>query len=350
MVDWSLARQIARFAAGGSDSERLEFSFDDASEHALRQVSAYSGLELRGPAPPVHEVERREWAEANLAAMSDLLDPVGARLDQRLGGAGPLAGALRAATGATLAAEVGLVMGYMSQRVLGQYELSLLQPEVPPRLLFVTPNLRRAIRDLEVDEESFLRWVVLHEVTHVLQFSGVTWLREHLGALLRDYLATVEVRIDRGAAGGLPSLPDPSLLVERFREGGLAALVQTREQRRIMDRIQSAMAVIEGYSEHVMDAVGADVLPQYAGLRDAMERRRRSRSAPERLLLRLLGLDQKMKQYEDGKRFCDAVVSQAGIDQLNLVWNAPTALPTAAELRSPSTWIGRLEADPVVAV
>ncbi len=145
-------------------------------------------------------------------------------------------------------------MGYMSQRVLGQYELSLLQPEVPPRLLFVTPNLRRAVHDLEVDEESFLRWVVLHEVTHVLQFSGVTWLREHLGALLREYLATVEVRIERGAAGGLPSLPDPSLIVERFREGGLAALVQTREQRRIMERIQCAMAVVEGYSEHVMDA------------------------------------------------------------------------------------------------
>jgi putative hydrolase len=98
-----------------------------------------------------------------------------------------------------------------------------------------------------------------------------------------------------------------------------------------------------------MDAVGADVLPQYDGLRDAMERRRRSRSAPERLLLRLLGLDQKMKQYEDGKRFCDTVVAEAGIEKLNLVWHAPTALPTAAELRSPATWIGRLEADPVVA-
>jgi len=350
MVDWSLARQIARFAAGGADEERVAFNFDDASERALVQVSAYSGLGLTGPPPPVHEVQRAEWAEANLAAMSDLLDPVGTRLDERLGGAGPLAGALRAATGATLAAEVGLVMGYMSQRVLGQYELSLLQPEVPPRLLFVTPNLKRAVRDLDVDEESFLQWVVLHEVTHVLQFSGVTWLREHLGALLREYLGTVEVRIERGAAGGLPSLPDPSLLVERFREGGLAALVQTREQRRIMERIQSAMAVIEGYSEHVMDAVGADVLPEYEGLRDAMENRRRSRSAPERLLLKLLGLDQKMKQYEDGKRFCDAVADQAGIETLNLVWNAPTALPTAAELRSPAAWIGRLEADPVVAV
>jgi coenzyme F420 biosynthesis associated uncharacterized protein len=350
MVDWSLARQIARFAAGADDRQRLAFDFNDASERALGQVTAYSGLELTGSGPPVHEIQRAEWAEANLDSLAELLEPVGDRLDDRLGRAGPLAGPLKAAAGATLAAEVGLVMGYMSQRVLGQYELSLLQPEVPPRLLFVTPNLTRAVRDLEVDEESFLRWVVLHEATHALQFSGVTWLREHLGALLREYLATVEVRIDRGAAGGLPSLPDPAVIVERFRDGGLAALVQTREQRRIMERIQCAMAVVEGYSEHVMDAVGADVLPQYEGLREAMERRRRSRSAPERLLLRLLGLDQKMKQYEDGKRFCDAIVSQAGIETLNVVWHAPTALPTAAELRSPATWIGRLEADPVATV
>ena len=348
MVDWSLARQIARFAAGSDEKPALAFDFAEASELALEQASGYSGLELGGSAPPVHEVARPEWAEANLESLADLLEPVAGGLEARLGRAGPLAGPLRAAAGATLAAEVGLVMGYMSQRVLGQYEVSLLQPEVPPRLLFVTPNLARAVRDLEVDEESFLRWVTLHEVTHVLQFSGVTWLREHLGALLREYLATVEVRIERGAAGGLPTMPDPSLIVERFREGGLAGLVQTHEQRTIMDRIQCAMAVVEGYSEHVMDAIGSDVLPQYAGLRDAMERRRRSRSAPERILLRLLGLEQKMRQYEDGKRFCDGVVAEGGIETLNLVWNAPTALPTAGELAAPAAWIGRVEADPVV--
>jgi putative hydrolase len=110
------------------------------------------------------------------------------------------------------------------------------------------------------------------------------------------------------------------------------------------------MAVVEGYSEHVMDEVGAEVLSGYAGLRDSMERRRQSRSAPERILLKLLGLDQKMRQYEDGKRFCDAVVAGGGIEQLNVVWHAPTALPTRIELASPETWIGRLEADPVVSV
>jgi coenzyme F420 biosynthesis associated uncharacterized protein len=350
MIDWSLARQIARFAAGGGDRPSLAFDFAEASASALGQVSAYSGLELDGPPPPVHEVSRPEWAEANLESLAELLEPVGAGLDARLGRAGALAGPLKAAAGATLAAEVGLVMGYMSQRVLGQYEVSLLQPEVAPRLLFVTPNLDRAVRDLDVDRESFLRWVSLHEVTHVLQFSGVPWLRGHLGALLREYLETVEVRIDRGAAGGLPAMPDPSLIVERFREGGLAGLVQTREQRQIMERIQCAMAVVEGYSEHVMDAVGSGVLAEYEGLRESMERRRRSRSAPERILMRLLGLDQKMRQYEDGKRFCDAVVAEGGIETLNVVWKAPTALPTAAELAAPATWIGRLEADPVVAV
>ena len=350
MVDWSLARQIARFAAGSPSDPALDFDFDGASRAALEQVSAYTGLTLDGPPPPVHDVARGEWAEANLDTLAELLEPVGAGLEERLGRAGPLAGPLKAAAGATFAAEVGLAMGYMSQRVLGQYEVSLLQPEVSPRLLFVTPNLANAVRELEVDSDSFLRWVTLHEVTHVLQFSGVTWLREHLGALMREYLATVEVRIDRGAAGGLPSLPDPSVIVDRFKEGGLAALVQTREQRRIMERIQCAMAVVEGYSEHVMDAVGADVLPEYAGLRESMERRRKSRSAPERILLRLLGLDHKMRQYEEGKQFCDAVVAKGGIEQLNVVWHAPTALPTRRELASPEAWIGRLEADPVVSV
>ena len=350
MVDWSLARQVAKFAAGSAGAQDLGFDFPAASEAAMEQVSDYSGLELSGPPPPVHEIGRAEWAEATIDLMADLLEPVGKRLEERLDRAGPLAGPLKAAANATLAAEVGLVMGYMSQRVLGQYEVSLLQPETKPRLLFVNPNLARAVRDLEVDRESFLRWVALHEVTHVLQFSGVPWLREHLGALMREYLATVEVRIDRGSAGGLPVLPDPSFIVERFREGGLAALVQTKEQRRIMERIQSAMAVVEGYSEHVMDAVGADVLPKYAGLREAMEARRRSRSAPERVLLRLLGLDQKLKQYELGKRFCDTVAAEGGIETLNKVWNAPTALPTAFELEAPKGWIGRLEADPVAAV
>jgi coenzyme F420 biosynthesis associated uncharacterized protein len=343
MVDWTLARQIARFAAGSTPGPKLEAPDFPARVAATQgRLSEYTGLTPTEPIPPAETVSRGDWAEVNVDSMATMLGPVTDKLGGRLTGTGPFAGPLRIATGAAVAAEIGLVLGYMSQRVLGQYELSLLEPDRPARLLFVEPNLAKAIDDLDVDSDSFLSWIVLHELTHVLQFSGVPWLRGYLGALMREYLATVEVRLGRGAGGGLPSLPNPSKLIESFREGGLIALVQTREQRLIMDRVQATMSVIEGYSEHVMDAVGESVLPSYAGLRDSMERRRRSRSAPERVLQRLLGFEMKMRQYEQGKQFCDAVVDGHGIATLNRVWESPDALPTPSELRSPDAWVGRI--------
>jgi coenzyme F420 biosynthesis associated uncharacterized protein len=349
MVDWSLARQIARFASGGGGPAQVDADFPALVADAEGPLRAYTGLEPADPTPPPEVVDRAEWADVNLTSLCKMLGPVTERLGHRLEVAGPLAGPLRAVTGATVAAEAGLVMGYMSQRVLGQYELSLLEAEAPPRLLFVGPNLKRAIKELDAEPDSFLRWIVLHELTHVLQFQGVPWLRDHLSKLMREYMTTVEVRIERGAAGGLPSWPDPQKIVEAFREGGLVALVQTREQRRVMDRIQPAMSVIEGYSEHVMDAVGEQVLDGYAGLRDGMERRRRNRSAPERVLQRLLGLDIKMRQYEEGKAFCDGVVERGGIAALNRVWESPRALPKQDELKDPDAWLARVGTLPAAA-
>jgi len=246
MVDWSLARQIASFAARSSEEAEGAEDLPELVAEAAAEVARYTGLRLPEPMPDPELVNRAQWAELNLDSLSGMLDPVAARLEGRLDTAGPLAGALRIGAGATLAAEVGLVMGYVSQRVLGQYELSLMAPDSPPRLLFVTPNLQRAVRDMEVDGPSFRGWVAAHEVTHVVQFEGVPWLRAHLGRLIRRYLDTVEVRIERGSAGGLPRLPRPAALVERFAEGGLVALVQTGRQRRLLSELQALMAVIEG--------------------------------------------------------------------------------------------------------
>jgi coenzyme F420 biosynthesis associated uncharacterized protein len=349
MVDWSMARQIARFAAGSADAPAYDLGLHARVHDARAHVSTYTGIDPAEPLPQPEAVDRAEWADANIDAFAGLLEPVTARIAQRFESAGPLAGAMRLATGATLAAETGLVVGYMSQRVLGQYELSLLQAETTPRLLFVAPNLGRAVEALGVDRDSFLDWIVFHELTHALQFAGAPWLRGHLGGLMREYLETVDIRVNSGSAGGLPSLPSIPALVERFRDGGLAALVQTGEQRAIMERVQAAMAVVEGYAEHVMDAVGEQALPRYEGLRDAMDRRRRSRSAPERLLQKLLGLDMKMRQYEEGKAFADAVVAARDIATLNRVWRSAEALPDLAELRNPEAWLARIEQRPAEA-
>ena len=136
-------------------------------------------------------------------------------------------------------------------------------------------------------------------------------------------------------------LPDPGDLAERFREGGLAAFVQTDEQRELMERMQAVMAVVEGHAEHVMDALAPALVPQHEGLRAAMDARRATRSAPERVLLRLLGMEMKMRQYKLGKQFCDAVVAAGGIEALNQVWIGPDALPTLGEIERPDDWMAR---------
>ena len=343
MVDWALARRIAGLAAGQGTEEEPPFDATALSAEMEGPVAGYTKLALATPTPPAEVVDRAEWASGNLDALTHIIDPVSARLDERLEAAGPLAGALQMGASATLAAEAGLVMGYLSHRVLGQYDVSLLGADTDPRLLFVGPNLAGAVRDLEVDPDSFGRWICAHELTHVFQFQSVPWLREHLSGLLRKYVATLEVRIEKGSGGGLSSLGDPARLIEAFREGGLAALVQNPEQRALMDEVQATMSVIEGYSEHVMDAIAAEVIPGHERLREAMDRRRRSRSAPQRIIEKLLGFDVKLRQYEQGKKFADAVVKLAGIEGLNRVWSSPEALPEPGELQKPDAWLRRTE-------
>ncbi|HYI81089.1 MAG TPA: zinc-dependent metalloprotease [Thermoleophilaceae bacterium] len=377
MVDWSIARRVAGLVARDEDRV-LDPGLDLVALGAEfeARVSSYTRLVPASPIPSPELVSRQGWSDANFQAMAELMKPVEERMNERFEKAGPLAGPLRVGAGAALAAELGLVVGYMSQRVLGQYELSLIAGTANPRLLFVGTNLVGAAAALNVDREAFVRWVTVHELTHAMQFGGVPWLRDHMGGLLKEYLETVDVKVDsngdgaddvatvdgdgasappngapRGRSGGLlggaldrlrgMDLPDPSELADRFRDGGFAALVQNDEQRDVMERMQAAMAVVEGHAEHVMDALAPELVPQHEGLRAAMDARRQSRSAPERVLLRLLGMEMKMRQYKIGKEFCDAVVAAEGIEGLNRVWVGPEALPTLAELERPADWLAR---------
>ena len=340
MIDWSLAAQVARGVA------RLQPTGDPVPFQALaapaaeseRLVSAYTGLVPSAPLPVAEAVGRDEWIDANLASLRGVLDPVAGKL---AGGAGPLGGVIGTAGGALLAAEAGAISGFLGGRGLGQYEFPVLNAAAPARLLFVAPNLGHAATTLEADEDQLLRWVALHETTHALQFGGVPWLREHLSATVRELLDGMSV--DPRSLLRVPDLSDLRGLVDSVRDGGIAALALGPERRQLFDRMQAFMAVLEGYAEHVMDAVGANLLEDLPQLREALNRRRRERSGFLRVLERLIGMDLKLRQYEQGKRFCDAVVARGGIATLNRVWIAPEALPTLAELDDPAAWIDRTE-------
>ncbi|HEX5781764.1 MAG TPA: zinc-dependent metalloprotease [Solirubrobacteraceae bacterium] len=340
VIDWTLATQVARGVA------RLQPAGDPApfevlagpSEESERLVSAYTGLVPAAPLPVAEAVGRDEWVDANLASLKGVLDPVSDRLGD---GLGPLGGIVGTGLGALLAAEAGAISGFLAGRVLGQYEFPVLDPAAPPRLLFVAPNLGHAAGTLQAEPDQLLRWVALHETTHALQFGAVPWLRGHLAGNVRELLAGLS--FEGGSLLKIPDLADLKNFVDTVREDGIATLALGPERRELFDRMQALMAVLEGYAEHVMDAVGGDVLDDLDSMRVALDRRRRERSGFLRLFERLIGMDLKLRQYEQGKRFCDAVVARGGIEALNRAWASPEAMPSLAELDDPVAWLARME-------
>jgi coenzyme F420 biosynthesis associated uncharacterized protein len=336
VIDWKLAGTVARGVANlqpAGDPAPFE-QLAGPAEEAERLVSAYTKLVPVSPVPVSEPVDRGGWIDANLAALAGVLEPAAQRI---AGGAGPLG----AIAGSVLAVEAGAVSGFLAGRVLGQYEFPVLEPEKPARLLFVAPNLAHAAKNLDAPADQLLRWVALHEMTHALQFGGVPWLRPHLKAMLGDLLGALE--FNPRSLLRVPDLTDLKKLAERVREDGLATFMIGPDRREGLDRVQAFMAVLEGYAEHVMDAVGASILDDLAGLREALGKRRHDRSGVLKLVDRLLGMELKLRQYEQGKAFCDGVVARAGIGGLNRVWIGPEAMPTVAELGDPAGWLKRTE-------
>jgi uncharacterized protein (DUF2342 family) len=387
-IDWDTAQRVGELIAGSPPYGGVwSRSAQPLAHEFAHRVCAYTGLEPPAELPPLEMVDRPGWIAANLLTMRPLLDPLLARLGEEnarggehadeTGAAGLLSGSLHAASGSLrtvsghlLGAQLGAVTGMLSQRVLGQYDVALLDASVPPRLLLLAPNLAAAARNLTVDRDELLAWVAIHEITHAVQFSGAPWLRDHLGGMLRELVDGLQIGpggqsstgdgdsiADESSStpSGIPSwLLDPRALFERARDGELSALIDRArrgellriglgdERWELVERMQATMSLIEGHAEHTMDAVGADVLPSLPRLRAAMTRRRASRGLPWRVLERLLGLELKLRQYEVGRRFCDAVVHEGGPETLAVAWRSPQELPTAAELAEPALWLARI--------
>ncbi len=341
MIDWIVAEKLAVYIAGHGDGAAPRANLDELAVEAERRVTAYTGLEPSRPLPPPERIGRREWIQSNIAAMRQLLDPVLARSGARLG---PLRPAVSLMLSFTVTTEVAVLLGYLAQRVLGQYELVLLDESVdasPPRLLFVMPNLGQAMRSFGAPDEEFMTWVALHEVTHAVQFTGVPWLHGHIAGLVRELLEKAELRIDSPRKLRMPSAAGVKRFGTALRHGDLITIFTNSAERETLDRVQAVMAVIEGHAEHVMDAVAPDLLPSLPKLRETLDRRRRSQSGPGRLLARLLGLELKLRQYEQGKYFCDAIVARAGTQALQHLFSGPEALPTTDELSAPASWLRR---------
>ena len=347
LIDWGLADRVARAFAGNGSGKRSVRKADlqKASRGSVRLVRDYTGLEPKGRLPPAEVIDRREWIAANLESLKTMSAGFEDGLSRSLQAPGPLGSGLRAGAGIAAGVELGLVSGFLAQRVLGQYDVAMVGPARPARLLFVAPNLADAQKRLGAEREPFLRWIALHESTHVVQFAAVPWLRDHIGETAEKLLADAFAGVSLGElAAALRKLltPDPRRIAAAVRDGEWLSPFMSRPRRRLVARLQTTMAVVEGYSEHVMDAVGEELDPAFGELRERVDARREQRGLIEALLSRLFGVEMKMRQYQQGKAFCDEIAARRGIRTLNKVWDEPATLPRPSELEHPGRWLSRV--------
>ncbi len=392
MVDWSLAEATAqRLTRPGPEVSRdearaivaeLREHARESEEHVRAFTRMYEGQEAPGPrGTPVLIVDRPGWVRANVAGFREVLKPLTGKMQARRPG-GPGGAVLGTVGGKVTGVEVGMLLSFLSSRVLGQYETFAppsrdlpagpVRPEPGQsragRLLLVAPNIVHVERELDVDPHHFRLWVCLHEETHRTQFTAVPWLRDHIEGEIQAFLAETDL--------------DASTVIERVRQavqtftggrerdgadpadgvdgvdgtadgtagaGGpddgrsLVDLVQTPAQREILARLTAVMSLLEGHADYVMDGVGPEVVPSVAEIREKFGRRRATGAGRlDQALRRLLGLDAKMRQYRDGERFVRAVVDEIGMDGFNRVWTSPNTLPTKAEIAAPAEWVGRV--------
>ena len=346
-VSWDLAERVAVRVAGSdpfADSYHyasLAPDFEELTAEAEELVARATGLRsLAGPAR-ARVTDRAGWVRANIASFQRLLRPVVDKLGPRLEHS-PIAPASRAVAGV----QVGTMLGWMATRVLGQYDLLLVEEERPEEqdiVYYVGPNVLALEKRFGFPPREFRLWLALHEVTHRAQFTGIPWMRDHFQSLVHRSLDSID--------------PDPRRFLEALRravdeiragrnpldEGGIVSLLAGPEQHAVLLQVQGLMSLLEGHGDITMDRAGADRIPSAERFARVLRERRASVHGPARLLQKLLGLEAKMRQYEQGERFIEAVEEAGGPQLLERAWQGPEWLPSLPEIRDPSSWIDRVQ-------
>ncbi len=354
-VNWELARQIGIASAswGVEDppsTEEDRAGFEEAARVAELKVEAFTGLEPPPQVTRIRAVRRAEWVQANIDGLRALIEPAAAKLAdavaraQEAPAAGEPAGfqqVLQQLSPLLLGAQIGSVLGFLGQRVLGQYDVAVPRGG-EPELLFVVPNIGAFERDWSLPPMDFRTWVAVHEVTHRFEFAQ-PWAVARFRELLEDFLSTVKLDVS-GLQSRLEALDvsDPEA-VQRVLESeeGLFGAVLDPEQRLKLGRIQAFMSSAEGYGDHVTHAVGRELLSSYGRIEEAMRRYRETEQG-DPVFERLLGIEMKREQYRVGRRFCDVVAERSDERTLARMWESPDSLPSLPELEEPLLWLARI--------
>ena len=324
LLDWDEVRRTARARLADPTASAATLA---AAAKGYRSMAAklekplldfVGGLPAGARLPEFQALDREGWLDLNLGIMRRVVDPV---LET-----GRLPNSLIVEFGRTgLDHYMALMLAFLGRRVLGQYDPQLMgvEPLDDAGLYLVETNVEEWGRIANLPEQDLRRWLILHEMTHAWQFAAHPWLREHMEQSMRMLLDTVTKKVSTAAriaafAGVLPS------------------------QWRVMRQMQGTMSLIEGYSNLVMNELGATLLPGFHELEEAYRQRSSNKSVLDQLIWKLTGLDLKLQQYKKGEAFARAVYDAHGMKVLNLAWKGPEQLPRLEELADPERWYRRV--------
>ena len=352
LVDWDRVEQVAmarlRSAPGALEPPELratEASYAAAMAKVVPALEAHLGTPLPGVVDRVAVVDRGAWVQANTAAFAALMGRLEGRLLEQLlpPGAGMGKAAMTLANRWVTTRQMGILLGFMGQRVLGQYDIALLSAEAEPgRLLFVEENIRATARAMDVPIEPFRTWIALHETTHAFEFEAHPWLRPYLATRLERQVSMFS---DDAAELGRDAVRQMGATLRgdgRRDDQHWLERLMTADQRQVFRETQAVMSLLEGFGDHVMDAVGRDLVPGHARISARFHGRRANRTPFERAMLRITGMDLKMEQYRKGEAFVAAIEGLAGPAALRRLWDGPDTLPTPDEMDRPAAWVRRM--------
>jgi coenzyme F420 biosynthesis associated uncharacterized protein len=340
LVDWSTAADTGRRvggggpAASGAERARMREDLAEVVPFAESLIEDFTGLgphDGRRSRPWV--MSRGEWVGANLNGVQRLLEPLARRLVPE---GAPRSDLRRRALGA----QIGVLLGYVSRKVLGQYD-PFLPPDDDGLLYFVGPNLLEVERRFALPPGDFRLWVAIHEVTHRVQFGATPWLRTYLERMIGRYLETVQVD-SREVLAQLRRAVEAVRAGADWRGINGILLMMTDEQRSLFGQMQSLMTLLEGHASFVMNTVAEGRVQDLGRMRRALNERRRSRGGVEKAFQQAIGFETKIRQYAAGERFVRGVVAARGMVVLNRVWQDEANLPSAEEIADPPRWVRRV--------
>ena len=344
LIDWRSASRVARTVAGAGptgspeDREALRESLSSAVVSVEGLVRDLTGMSSGRTSPRAWVMGRGDWVDANMRSIERAIEPMLVRTVEAHGGSG--AADARKLRNKALGAQIGALFGYVSRKVMGQFD-PFLPPDDEGLIYFVGPNVLDAEQRFALDTEDFRRWIALHEVAHKVQFSHADWLRGHVLTSVDTYIQMTQLDAKR-IAENLGRLIGEVRGGAQLKTLGVIYALMTPEQRAVFLRMQATMALVEGHASYVMNATS-----ERAGIGTLAQMRRmlasrRSVGSLEKTFQQVIGFDQKIRQYGTGEAFVAHVVGRAGMEVFNRVWSSPTTFPSTEEIAEPGLWLARV--------